>query len=231
MKSTDDPLTLFYKVLFYMDQQHASLETLQDIRRIMDRSSRFLSLSGLSGVSAGVFALIGVYFAYDWIYEYYVRYNQRGYDNADFQHLKWSLLGLAGAVMLAALVFAFYFTWRQTRKTNVHIWDPTARKLLLNMLIPLVAGGIFILGLLKYNDWRFVAPATLIFYGLALVNASKYTFGDVRYLGFLEILLGLINMWYIGYGLYFWGVGFGLLHIVYGSIMWWKYEADKSLSH
>jgi hypothetical protein len=207
-----------------MDQQHASLETLQDIRRIMDRSSRFLSLSGLSGVSAGVFALIGVFFAYDWIYEYYVRFNRDGYSATDFQQLKWSLLGLATAVFLAAIAFAFYFTWRRTRANNVPIWDAASRKLLVNMLIPLIAGGIFTLGLLKYDEWRFVAPATLIFYGLALVNASKYTFGDVRYLGFLEILLGLINMWYIGYGLYFWGVGFGVLHIIYGLIMWWKYE-------
>lgn len=207
-----------------MDQQHASLETLQDIRRIMDRSSRFLSLSGLSGVSAGVFALIGVLFAYDWIYEYYVRYNTRGYSAADFQQLKWSLLALAAGVFLAAIAFAFYFTWRRTRANNVPIWGHTSRKLLVNMLIPLIAGGIFTLGLLRYDEWRFVAPTTLIFYGMALVNASKYTFGEVRYLGFLEILLGLVNMWYIGYGLYFWGIGFGVLHIVYGLIMWWRYE-------
>lgn len=191
----------------------------------MDRSSRFLSLSGLSGVSAGVFALIGVFFAYEWIYEYYVRYNNRGhYDHGDFQHLKWSLLGLAASVLLAALVLAFYFTWRRASQNNVPIWDAASRKLLINILIPLVAGGVFILALLKYDEWRFVAPATLIFYGLALVNASKYTFGDVRYLGFLEIILGLVNMWFPGSGLYFWAVGFGVLHIVYGLIMWWKYE-------
>lgn len=207
-----------------MDQQHASLETLQDIRRIMDRSSRFLSLSGLSGVSAGVFALIGVFFAYDWIYEYYVRFNTEGYSATDFNRLKWNLFGLAAAVFVGAIAFAFFFTWRRTRANNVPIWDHTARKLLINMLIPLVAGGVFVLGLLKYDEWRFVAPTTLVFYGLALVNSSKYTFGDVRYLGFLEILLGLVNMWYIGYGLYFWAVGFGVLHIIYGLIMWWKYE-------
>lgn len=208
-----------------MDQQHASLETLQDIRRIMDRSSRFLSLSGLSGVSAGVFAFIGVFFAYDWIYEYYVRYNNRGfYDHAEFQQLKWSLLALASAVFVGAIVFAFYFTWRRARQNNVPIWDAAARKLLINILVPLIAGGVFILGLLKYDEWRFVAPTTLIFYGLALVNASKYTFGDVRYLGILEIILGLTNMWFPTSGLYFWAAGFGLLHIVYGLIMWWKYE-------
>jgi hypothetical protein len=107
----------------------------------------------------------------------------------------------------------------------VPIWDHTSKKLLLNLLIPLAAGGMFVLGLLHYDDWRFVVPATLVFYGLALVNASKYTVSDIRYLGFLEIALGILGMWYIGYGLYFWAIGFGLLHIIYGLIMWWKYES------
>lgn len=210
-----------------MDQQHASLETLQDIRRIMNRSSRFLSLSGLSGVSAGVFALVGVYFAYDWIYEYFVRYSERGYNFEDYRQLILSLFGLAFAVLSGAILFAFYFTWRRAKKNNVPIWDHTSKKLFVNLVIPLVVGGVFVLGLLTYRDWRFIAPACLIFYGLALVNASKYTLSEVRYLGFLEIILGLVNMWYIGYGLYFWAAGFGVLHIVYGLIMWWKYE--KSL--
>jgi hypothetical protein len=210
-----------------MDQQHASLETLQDIRRIMDRSSRFLSLSGLSGVSAGVFALIGTYIAHDWIYEYFVGAGPNGRTAEEYEKLEYSLLALALVVLLASIASAFYFTWRRTRKNKVPMWDHTSKKLLWNILIPLIAGGVFVLGLLHYHDWRFIAPATLVFYGLALVNASKYTFGDVRYLGLLEILLGLINIWYLGYGLYFLAAGFGTLHVVYGLIMWWKYE--KSL--
>jgi uncharacterized membrane protein YidH (DUF202 family) len=207
-----------------MDHQHESLETLRDIKRIMDRSSRFISLSGLSGVSAGVFALIGAWFAYNMIHEYYVRYNTRGYSGADFRSLEWNLFILACSVLLAALVLAFFFTWRRTRRHNRPMWDHTSRKLLVNLAIPLVVGGVFVLGLLSYNDWRFVAPACLLFYGLALVNASKYTLTDIRYLGFTEIALGLLNMWFIGYGLYFWAVGFGVMHIIYGLIMWMKYE-------
>ncbi|MGB8192467.1 MAG: hypothetical protein WCF67_11140 [Chitinophagaceae bacterium] len=208
-----------------MDQQHASLETLQDIKRIMDRSSRFISLSGLSGVSAGFFALIGAYFAYDLTREYYVRYTDRGWDAADFNQLKWNLFALAASVLAGALVFAYYFTWRRAKKSNVPMWDHTSKKLLINLMIPLLVGGIFVMGLLDHDDWRFVAPACLIFYGLALVNASKYTLTEIRYLGLLEITLGLINMWLPYKGLYFWAVGFGVLHIVYGLIMWWKYES------
>jgi hypothetical protein len=96
------------------------------------------------------------------------------------------------------------------------------------MTIPLVAGGIFVLGMLRYDEWAFVAPACLVFYGLALVNAGKYTLADIRYLGYCEIALGLVNMFVIGSGLYFWAMGFGVLHIIYGIIMWNKYDRKRS---
>jgi hypothetical protein len=217
---------LYFKVLF-MSEQNQPLETLRDIKQMMERSSRFISLSGLSGIAAGVFALIGAYFAYDWIHEYYVRFNDHGYSGTEFQKLKMNLLVMAAAVLAAALVSSFYFTWRRAKQNHLPIWDLTAKRLAINMLIPLISGGLFILAILQNDEWRYVAPACLIFYGLALVHASKYTLTDVRYLGICEIILGLINTQFVGYGLYFWAAGFGVLHIIYGFAMWWKYERLK----
>jgi hypothetical protein len=207
-----------------------SLETLQDIRRMMERSSRFISLSGLSGVSAGVCALIGAYIARIWINDYYGgegdsgSVGRHGYMHNEAEGLKWRLIGLALGVLAAALASSTWFTWRKARRSNLPIWDPASKKLIVNMLIPLVAGGIFLLGMFYHSDWNYVAPTCLVFYGLALVNASKFTLTDIRYLGFLEIALGCISMYYLHWGLYFWAVGFGVLHIIYGLIMWWKYE-------
>ena len=199
-------------------------ETLQDIKRIMERSSRFISLSGLSGIAAGIFALAGAWFAYGLIDKYYNQFTNYGYSGQDFQSLKLKLMLIAISVLLIALLTSFYFTWRRARQNQMKFWDHTSRRLLINMLIPLITGGLFILAMLQQDEWRYVAPASLIFYGLSLVNASKYTFSDVRYLGLLQIVMGLINTQYIGYGLYFWAAGFGLLHIIYGFLMWWKYE-------
>ena len=219
-------ITLYYKVLFMIEQnQSETLQEINDIKRIMERSSRFISLSGLSGIAAGLCALTGAYFANNIIGDYYFEYNHgRGYADRDFVSLKIRLLVLAAIVLVVALAFAFIFTWRRARKNRLPVWDLTARKLLWNVLIPLVAGGLFVLAMLQYGEWHFVAPACLIFYGLALVNGSKYTLSDIRYLGYLEIILGLINTQFINSGLYFWAVGFGILHIIYGAIMWWKYE-------
>lgn len=214
---------MYFKVLF-MSEQGQHLETLHDIHRMMKRSSKFLSLSGLSGIAAGCWGLIGAYFAYDWIAEYYHNFGKNGYSGAAFQKLKYNLLFLAAVVLALALASAFFFTWRRANKDKLPLWDHTTRTLTMNLLIPLVTGGLLILAILSHNDWRFIAPLSLIFYGLALVNASKYTLDEIYYLGLSEIVLGLINTQFVGYGLYFWAFGFGVLHIIYGFAMWWRNE-------
>jgi len=206
------------------ESQSDTLREINDIKRIMERSSRFISLSGLSGIAAGLCALAGAFFANRVLKNYYLKYDVSGYKVEDFISLKFKLLMIAGIVLIAALFFAFVFTWRRARQNHLPIWDLAARKLMWNVLIPLVTGGIFILTMLQYNEWRFAAPACLVFYGLGLVNGSKYTLSEIRYLGFLEIILGLESTQFINASLYFWAVGFGVLHIFYGFLMWWKYE-------
>jgi hypothetical protein len=64
----------------------------------------------------------------------------------------------------------------------------------------------------------------LIFYGMALLNGSKYTYHEIRALGILEVLLGLIASMNLGHGLLFWALGFGVLHIIYGVLVWYRHE-------
>lgn len=221
---------MYYKVLS-MSNQDYHLEALQDIRQMMKRSSRFLSLSGLSGIAAGIWALIGAYVAHNIIQQSREGFSieaGRGYTTAFNDKLIWGLLFLAAGVLGAALVSAFYFTWRRTKATKTQLWNHTSRQLAVNTLIPLVAGGLFLLAMLLQGEWRFVISGSLIFYGLALINGSKYTLSDIRYLGIFEVVLGLIATQYIEAGLYFWAFGFGLLHIIYGFIMWWKNERQPN---
>ena len=215
-----------------MNQQQQGLEALQDIKRIMERSSRFISLSGWSGVAAGLCALAGAGLAVSRMANYkHLRYDdlstrgglpvQRG--NLLGQ-LSTELLLIAIGVLIASVTLAFLFTYIRSRKTNLPIWSPTARRLMWNTLVPLVVGGIVALNMLQMGYYLHIAPLCLIFYGLALLNGSKYTLGEVKYLGYGQIILGLLNLWQPGYGLIFWALGFGVLHIVYGVVMWWKYE-------
>ena len=189
----------------------------------MEKSSRFISLSGLSGVFAGLTALIGAGYVYTIFQREGISYfdGKRNY----YSHALINELFLVGIIiLLAAVFFGFIFTYRKSRKKNLPIWDKTTRRLLATFAVPLISGGIFCLALAKYNLFGLITPATLVFYGLALVSAERYTLPDVKYLGFCEIALGLVSLFFLGSGLLFWAVGFGVLHIVYGIVMHRKYE-------
>ena len=202
-----------------MDSQAKSLDALNDIKRMMEKSSRFISLSGWSGIAAGICGLAGVYLANRTITGY-----ASGGTDAGVESLQWRLGMIAAAVFVAAFVLAFLFTYLRSKREDTPVWSPTSRRLLWNTMLPMIVGGIVILRLLEIHNYSLVAPAMLVFYGLALLNGSKYTLGEVRYLGYVEIILGSINLWYPSQWMLFWALGFGVAHIVYGAMMWWKYE-------
>jgi len=204
------------------------LDNLKEIKQLMERSTRFLSLSGLSGIMAGVSALIGAFLAYNVLVSAnYVR-GISYFDGAiilDLQNAVFTQLLLIGfGVLISALGFGFYFTNRKAKREGQTIWNAASRKLMLNLFIPLAVGGVFSLLLIQHHLVVLVAPVTLIFYGLACVNASHVTHNEIRNLGIFNILLGLINVYYVGYGLFFWALGFGVMHIIYGGLMYFKYE-------
>lgn len=211
-----------------MTNQEQHLEALQDIRQMMKRSSRFLSLSGLSGIFAGVYALAGAYAGHV-IIRNYISNLLTAVDHSDYFGMIGKCILVCTLVLSASLITAFIMTSRKAKRTGQKMFDRTALQLVINMFIPLAAGGIFCMAMLfqGLSYLPLVGPAMLIFYGLALINASKYTLDDVRYLGCLEVVLGLIACFYLGYGLTFWALGFGVLHIIYGTIMWFKYDRKK----
>jgi hypothetical protein len=197
------------------------ISDLKEIKDMMNRSSRFLSLSGLSGISAGIVALIGAYAAHRMVYngQEFLSYEKAVIDADTLINL----LFIAIVTIVFAVGTVIYFTTRETKKRNQKIWDHQNRRFLINLAIPLITGGILCLILLFKGYIGMMAPLTLIFYGLALVNASKYTLNEIRSLGLAEIALGLIASHFIGYGLLFWSIGFGLLHIAYGTVMQLKH--------
>ncbi|WP_161890682.1 hypothetical protein [Pontibacter russatus] len=206
-----------------MSQQQDQLATLHEIRNIMDRSSRFISLSGLSGVAAGVSALIGAVAVKWYLVTHHISYSQHAGRHLTREAIMF-MLAVAALVFILALCSATYFTARNARKSNHRVWDSKTERMLVNLFIPLGAGGIFCAALIYHGQFFLVAPVMLIFYGCALLNASKYTLGDIRYLGLCEIALGLLASFFAGYGLLAWTVGFGVLHIVYGALVYFKYE-------
>lgn len=206
------------------------LAQLTEIRAIMERSSRFISLSGLSGVGAGVVALAGVAVGNWYLNEQYgeggfMRLMNSSYGNR-LEALPF-LLGLAAVIITLALGVAFYFTRRRARQHGMTLWGPLGRRLALSLAIPLVAGGLFCLMLYLRGAAGLVIPGMLLFYGLALLNASKYTLDEIRWLGLTQIGLGLLATLLPVWGLVFFALGFGLCHIGYGLLMYNRYERSR----
>ena len=201
-------------------------DELAAIRGLMERSSKFISLSGLSGILAGVYSLIGAAVAY-----FIIKENPlNGPDGSLFESLSnaisilISLLIIAALVLIVSITTAVILSSRKAKRKSQSIWGATSRSLLFHMFIPLLTGGLIIILLLYHGTFEFIVPVMLIFYGLALVSASNFTFTDVKYLGLLEIALGLVAACLPNYGLLFWAIGFGALHIIYGSMMYLKYD-------
>ena len=200
-----------------MKQNQAYQKDIESIRKLMERSVKFISLSGLSGIMAGIYALIGSGIAY-----YLIDY-QNSYSKGNFEILS-TLIALAVIVFVSSIATGFWLSSKKAKKTGVEIWDSTSKRLVLNLSIPLAAGGLFILILLSHGDVGLIVPSCLIFYGLALINASPNLYDEVRFLGYLEIILGLVSAMIPDYGLFFWAIGFGVLHIVYGAVMYKRYD-------
>jgi len=233
---------LWYKVVPDMTEQEDQLKALTEMRDLMNKSSRFISMSGLSGVAAGVVGLVGVVITYLFLGEFFFRLpfsfeaivygdtiiSVTRLDEAFMMKFSFirDLLVIATGTLGLALISAWYFTRRKSKKLGLPMWDATAKRMIINLMIPLVTGGGFALVLLAHGIIGLVPAITLAFYGTALINASKYTLNDIRYLGVIQIILSFIAAIFYEYSLVIWSIGFGVMHIVYGIVLYVKYEKN-----
>jgi len=206
-----------------MKEEKDYIKDINEIRSMMERSSKFLALSGWEGILAGIYALSGAFIAYK-VFNFNpdkISYTlESGGTTAGYMNV----FILAIAVLILALGSAVLFSNMKACKRGEKLWNPTTRRLLANMSVPLVAGGLLILILINKGLIGLIAPCTLIFYGFALYNASMLTYKAVKILAFVEMGLGLVGAYFVEYGLLIWALGFGVVHIIYGIYMHYNYE-------
>ncbi|HZW38078.1 MAG TPA: hypothetical protein VFF33_02140 [Ignavibacteriaceae bacterium] len=200
-----------------MKDKQDYIKDIAEIRSMMERSSKFLSLSGWAGIMAGVYALIGVFVAYK-IFHFNPQNIFQPF--SDISKIIW----LACLILLLALSTAIFLSYRKANNKGDKVWNAASKQLLMNMAVPLISGGILILILIINNLIGLIAPFSLLFYGMALYNAGKFTYQEVKFLGIIEIVLGLICSYFVQFGLLFWALGFGMFHIIYGIYLFFRYE-------
>lgn len=216
-----------------MNQELSPLESIQEIKSYMQKSTRFLSLSGWSGIWVGSCGIISGLFAMYLIndsdinplnYHYY----GAGYQTESFYSLKevlrFKLLLVEIITFVVALAGGFFFSVKKARKDGVIFLNHVFRRMAINFSIPLVTGGFVCLAFMRYNMLIFIAPTTLVFYGISLLMIARDTLDEVKKLAIFEILLGILSFYFLRYNMIIWIFGFGVLHIVYGIIMRNKYD-------
>ncbi len=213
-----------------MESHNKHMDDLSQIRSMMEKASKFISLSGLAGVLAGIYAIIGAGIASWYFYSFLPKadtpifFQSLGFENSSILFL----LLLAALIFFFAFVSALVLTTRKSKKKKLPIWDHSSKRLLINLAVPVLAGVVFVLALLFYGIYFLVVPATIIFYGLALINGGHFTFSDIKYLGYLELAIGFISLFLLQYALIIWTICFGVLHILYGIIMYFKYDKQPN---
>lgn len=211
------------KSTFKMEQQDY-FRDIADIRSMMERTTKFLSLSGWAGVMAGIYALAGAYIAYR-VLEFnpdavnYAYVSQAGLSGGLVK-----LIALGLLILILAIGTAIYFSKQKANQRNEKIWNATSRRLISNMAVPLVTGGLLILIFISKGLLGLIAPMTLLFYGISLYLAGRFTYAEIKAMGLIQIILGLLAAYFIEYSILLWTLGFGVLHIIYGGYLHFKYE-------
>lgn len=197
-----------------MDNKEA-LDALKDIRGIMEKSTKCLSLSRLSGIFLGIYAILGA------ITVKYLLKNP--FEWSDFEQ-KLSIAGVAVSVIILAIATAAFLSEKKARKTGDSIFSASAKRVHANIFVCLLPGGMLSIAMGINGNAEYITSMMLCFYGLALISASRYTFKDILYLGYCMLFLGMVNGFFTQYSLILWTLGFGFLHIAYGILMYFKYE-------
>jgi hypothetical protein len=204
------------------------IENIKSIKEMMERSSRYMTLSGFASIFAGIYAIVGAVIGYFWVYQQQIKWDEHFHLFRKYNYdPRFVLFGIALVVFLFAVGTAIYLTRKKAKKTGLSIWNSQAKRVIYQFAIPLVAGGLFCILLILHNEISLVASASLIFYGLALLNASKFTFNETHQFAIAQIVLGLLAGVFLCYGIVFWTIGFGLFHIIFGIVIYIRYEKEK----
>ena len=209
-----------------MENNKDQLETLNEIKNLMERSARFVSLSGIAGIAAGSVAILGAVFISIFFHTgFFEQIPGIMIQSKDQQSVNLtSLFAILFTVFILALILTIYFSSRKAKSRNIIFWDSMAKRVFINFFIFLFTGGIFCMILFYYGIYFLIVSAMLTFYGFALINISKITFNEITQLGILEICLGIIAAFVTVYPLLIWTIGFGILHVIYGIYVYLKYE-------
>lgn len=187
-------------------------ENLRVIRELMERSTRYTTFSGYSGVLAGTASITGC------IITWLLQQGPSGLYPARVPFLlTWSL------VVLFAIGADYLLTKRHAARVGKHILSRLGQQMAFASLPGLGTGALLTLLLVRHHLLNEVYPLWMLCYGIAICAVGLFSQREVKYLGALFLCAGALTLVLIqgqpGWGLPMMALSFGGFHIVWGVLM------------
>ena len=182
-----------------------AMDNLRFIRETMERSTSFTAVSGVAGMIMGAVAMVAAVVA-----------STRRTPEA------WLLTWLIAA--LVAGLAALWAMIRKARASGVSLLSGPGSKFALFFTPPIVVGALLTAALVRVDLLSVLPGAWLLLYGTAVVSGGAFSVRIVPMMGVGFMLVGALALFAPpAWGDEFMAVGFGVLHIVFGLVIWRKH--------
>jgi hypothetical protein len=180
----------------------------------MQQNINPFSLKRYSGILIGLYGLAVVY-----LINILTSGEQSGIELVSQLPLLFLQIGVT-VIALVFIVISLVTLWirakRTVRKNDQKLWSIFTRKIRWQTLISLLIILIIIIMISNIGYFSLTTPLSLFFYGLFLLNLSRFSSIGLRYLSLAEIILAITSYFIYDKEIIFLALGFGFLPILYG---------------
>jgi hypothetical protein len=176
-----------------------AIEDLRFIRRTMEGGAAFTAVPGWGGVGMGLTALAAAALA-----------------AAQPSAEGWLLVWIVEAVLAVAI--GSVAIYRKARRAELPVLSGAGRKFVLSFLPPALAGAVLTVAIWQAGADSLLPGVWLLLYGAAVVTGGAFSVKIVPVTGICFMVLGVLALLATpAAGDLFMAVGFGGLHIVFGT--------------
>lgn len=183
-------------------------ENLRVIRELMERSTKYSTFSGPSGILAGAASIVGC------VVTHSLATRPPGSDSFRIPFLiTWSM------VILFAIGADFLLMKRRAARVGKRIVSRLGKQMVFAAGPGLGTGVLLTLYLLQHNMLTNVYPFWMLSYGIAVCAVGQFSQREVKALGVAFLLAGTLTLLMPGWGLPLMALSFGGFHIIYALLI------------
>jgi len=176
--------------------------TLEVIRMLMERGTRYTHVCGSSGIAAGLITLGGCAV---------LASGRLPYDRVT------SFVATFAVVFVASFLANVYFTFRMARQNHEPVWSRTARTVTLAFLPNFVAAIVLSGVLIREGRLDLLPGLWMLLYGCGELAISFFAPLSILVLGLAFVLAGAVSLLFFrGHEVLMMGLSFGGIHLAYG---------------